>query len=89
MTDRLPALPAHPWRTAPAGWEAAEVAAIRSYAAAAIAQALEEAAKRCEVIAENYQRSDGQLYPELKTDAQTGASDCEAAIRALKEAYRG
>lgn len=50
---------------------------------AARAQALEEAANVCEAIADEYQRTEGRRYPELKSDAEMGASACEAAIRAL------
>lgn len=34
----------------------------------------------CEAIADEYQRREGHKYPELKSDAQTGAEDCEHAI---------
>ena len=48
------------------------------------AEATREAtALSCEGIADKYQRTEGMNYPELKSDAQTGASDCEWAIRAL------
>lgn len=53
--------------------------------AIARAEALEDAAKVCESIANEYERTEGRKYPEMKSDAQTGASDCEYAIRALKE----
>lgn len=48
---------------------------------------LERAAKVCEEISEEYARSESRKYPELKTDAETGASDCEHAIRALKDSH--
>jgi hypothetical protein len=38
-------------------------------------------AKLCEDISDEYQRREGMKYPELKTDAQTGADDCVSAIR--------
>lgn len=39
-------------------------------------------AKVCEEISDGYMRSESHHFPEMKTDAQTGASDCEYAIRA-------
>ena len=54
---------------------------------AAQADAFERAAKMCEAISDEYQRRESMRYPEMKTDAATGSSDCEFAIRALaKEA---
>lgn len=38
--------------------------------------------KVCEAIEDEYQRTEGRRYPELKSDAETGARDCAAAIRA-------
>lgn len=53
------------------------------YFAELVAAAEREAcAKVCEEISDDYMRSESRLYPEMKTDAQAGASDCEAAIRA-------
>ncbi len=49
---------------------------------AAVAEAYERCRAICEAISDEYQRREGMKYPELKSDAQTGASDCEAAIRA-------
>lgn len=46
-------------------------------------EALEEAAKACDAVGDDYAKREGHRYPELKSDAQTGARDCEAAIRAL------
>jgi len=57
---------------------------LRIERAAARVKALDECEKLCEAIADKYYSSEGMKYPELKTDAQTGASDCESAIRALK-----
>lgn len=51
----------------------------------AVSDALEAAAKVCESIADEYQRREGLKYPELKSDAETGASKCEAEIRKLME----
>lgn len=48
----------------------------------AVARAVEECAAICEGIEDEYQRREGHKYPELKSDAQTGAGDCAAAIRA-------
>lgn len=45
--------------------------------------ALEEAAHLCEDISDKYGENEGSKWPELKSDAQTGARDCESAIRAL------
>ena len=45
----------------------------------------EDCAKRCEAIADEYQRAESLTFAELKTDAQTGAQDCVTAIR---EAYK-
>ena len=53
-----------------------------SQLAAAVAAERERAAMVCERIADDYNRSDCLTYPELKTDAGTGANDCAAAIRA-------
>ena len=47
------------------------------------AATLEECRAKCEAIANEYARTEGRRYPELKSDAETGASACEAAIRAL------
>lgn len=41
-----------------------------------------EAADVCERISDEYREREGYRYPELKTDAEAGASDCEAALRA-------
>ena len=65
--------------------------ALRDAVAAAIADARREGAEQmmaaaaaaCEQIADEYNGSERHLYAEMKTDAITGASDCERAIRAL------
>lgn len=60
---------------------------LAAAAAAAVAKERERAAMVCERIADDYNRSDCLTYPELMTDAGTGANDCAAAIRAgAKEA---
>lgn len=56
---------------------------MHAHAAAARRQALEEARDACERISEGYWLRESNQWPEMKTDAQTGASDCEAAIRSL------
>ena len=50
--------------------------------AAAVAQERERAAQVCDRIADDYNRREGLKYPELKTDAETGANKCADAIRA-------
>lgn len=48
---------------------------------AAVAAERERCAQMCEDISDEYQRTEGRRYPELKSDAQTGADACAAAIR--------
>lgn len=48
----------------------------------AVQEEREACAKVCEEISDGYMRSESRRFPEMKTDAQTGASDCEDAIRA-------
>jgi len=43
--------------------------------------AMDDAARICEEIGEEYDRTEGGKWPELKADATTGARACEAAIR--------
>ena len=45
---------------------------------------IEECAMVCERISDEYQEQEGRRYPELKTDAETGASECARDIRTLK-----
>ena len=68
----------------PSEWDAYQAghAAAKAEIAAAVAKERERAARVCERIADDYNRSDCLTYPELKTDAGTGANDCAAAIRA-------
>lgn len=47
--------------------------------------ALEEAAQVCEEVGDEYGESEGGRWPELKSDAQTGARNCESAIRSLAD----
>lgn len=55
-------------------------------AKAARAEAFDECRRICADIADKYAETEGRLYPELKSDAQTGAGDCEIAIiQAAKE----
>lgn len=68
-------------------WAASNAAAMEraSRAVAVYRAVLEEraaCAKVCEEISDGYMRSESRHFPEMKTDAQTGASDCEYAIRA-------
>lgn len=58
---------------------------VRSLIAAAVEREREECAKVCKSIEDEYQRAEGRRYPELKSDAQTGAGVCAAAIRARGE----
>ncbi len=46
------------------------------------AEGMRVAAEICEHISDEYREREGRRYPELKTDAETGASDCESSIRA-------
>ena len=64
-----------------AGYQAGHAAA-KAETAAAVAKERERAATVCERIADDYNRSEGLKYAELKTDAQTGADECGDAIRA-------
>ena len=57
-------------------------AAAKAETAAAVAAERERAAMICERIADDYNRREGLKYPELKTDAETGAYECADAIRA-------
>lgn len=47
------------------------------------AAGLEEAAKVCEKLGDDYDMKESYKWPELKSDAYTGCQDCESAIRAL------
>ena len=47
---------------------------------------MEEAAKICERLGDEFREREGLRYAELKTDAETGCNDCEYAIRAAMEA---
>ncbi len=49
---------------------------------ALLAAERERHAKLCEDIGDAYQAKEAYKWAELKTDAQTGAHDCAAAIRA-------
>ena len=46
----------------------------------------EACAKSCEEIEDDYRERESLRYAELKTDAQTGASDCAHRIRARGDA---
>lgn len=58
---------------------------LERFAALVATAEREECAKVCEAIEDEYQKREGLRYPELKTDAETGAADCAAAIRARSE----
>lgn len=53
------------------------------------ARGMLKAAEICERISDEYHDREGAKYPELKTDAETGASDCESAIRARAAELEG
>lgn len=46
------------------------------------AEGMRMAAEICEHISDEYREREGRRYPELKTDAESVASDCESSIRA-------
>ena len=71
-------------REAKASFETAEsmFEFARLIEAAARKDEREACAKVCEEIEDDYRERESFRYAELKTDAQTGASDCAAAIRA-------
>ena len=46
------------------------------------AEGMRMAAEICEHISDEYREREWRRYPELKTDAESGASDCESSIRA-------
>jgi len=64
----------HPWKLSQDELE--------RFAALVAEREREACAQLCEDIEDEYRRNEGGKYPELKSDAQTGASDCAAAIRA-------
>lgn len=51
----------------------------------AVAEEREACAVVCEQIADDYAKREGMKYAEMKTDAQTGATNCEYAIRSRNE----
>lgn len=53
---------------------------LRDYGDRRAAAEREQCRAACEAIADEYQRTQGMKYPELKDDAETGANDCESAI---------
>jgi hypothetical protein len=58
-------------------------AAIESAIERAVAAERERCKDLCEAISDQYREREGLRYPELRTDAETGAGDCAAAIEAL------
>ena len=51
-----------------------------------VAAERERCAKLCEDISDDYQRREGHRYPELRSDAESGANNCAEAIRAIPSA---
>lgn len=58
---------------------------LERFAALVAAAERDACAKVCEELEDDYREREGQLYAELRTDAQTGASDCAYHIRARGE----
>jgi hypothetical protein len=60
---------------------------LLAFCVAAIERARADERKRCadlcEAISDQYREREGLRYPELRTDAETGAGECAAAIEAL------
>lgn len=54
---------------------------VERFAALVAASEREACAKVCEEIEDEYREHESLKYAELRTDAQTGASDCAATIR--------
>ena len=55
---------------------------LQRFVGRAVAAEREACAKVCEEIEDEYRERESLKYAELKTDAQTGASDCAYRIRA-------
>jgi hypothetical protein len=58
-------------------------AAILSAIERAVADERNRCKQVCEAISDQYREREGLRYPELRTDAATGAGECAAAIEAL------
>lgn len=58
---------------------------LERFAAIVAAAEREACAKACEEIEDEYRERESLKFAELKTDAQTGASDCAYRIRARGE----
>jgi hypothetical protein len=84
-TDLLPIGPHDHPEPRTMAWTQVELAAIRDYAARCVAAERERCAKLCEDIGDGYQAREAYKWAEMKTDAQTGAHDCAAAIRQAGE----
>lgn len=54
---------------------------LRALLEAVAAEEREACARLCEDLSDEYQRTEGRKYPELKSDAETGAGRCADAIR--------
>lgn len=64
-----------------AAWKAWQAKSANNEAL--IKAALEVAAEKCKAIASDYYEKEFHRCPEMKTDAEAGASDCEEAIRQI------
>lgn len=58
---------------------------IACFAAMVAAAEREACAKVCDSIEDRYQKTEYHRWPEMRTDAQQGAGECAAAIRARGE----
>jgi hypothetical protein len=76
---RMAPLSGGEYRTAHAELESAIEAAIER----ARADERERCKQVCEAISDQYREREGLRYPEMRTDAETGAGECAAAIEAL------
>jgi hypothetical protein len=57
--------------------------AIRAAIERAVAAERKRCKDLCEAISDQYREREGLRYPELRSDAETGAGECAAAIEAL------
>lgn len=60
-------------------------AAIDRHVAEEVAREREECARKCDAIEDQFNERERRTFPELKTDAATGAGACGYAIRARAE----
>lgn len=73
--DTMPPLPAHPWRTAPAGWEWEEIKAVHAYARTYAAEQVRELVEALE-LARDFLREWQEDFPE-----SVGAKEPAAMLR--------